>query len=342
MIAIKSDYFKRYLVEPRRFERLPPDWSEIFGREGELVVEIGFGSGEFLEELAASNPDKNFIGFELSLISMEKAQKRFFRRGLENVRVVLVDGRFGMRELFHDGTVSKVISNFPCPWPRKKHQKRRLIVPEFARILAAVLKEGGDFELVTDELWFAEEAAERFDETGCFRIEGPIPDPERPIQTRYERKWKSLGKTIYLTRFIKVRGMKVERIAGGDGMPHYFVDREVTLEELQKLVGLKYERDDSVFVLKEVYASPKGDRFLIRAFASDAGFQQQYFLIVRKAGGRWLVKLDGASLPYKTTAVKFSVYKVGRALQGEPLDDRWGRISYENAEEVDAAGDGMV
>ncbi|RKX99444.1 tRNA (guanosine(46)-N7)-methyltransferase TrmB, partial [Candidatus Poribacteria bacterium] len=202
MIAIKSDYFKKYMIDPRRFEKLPLDWPEIFGRDGDLIVEIGFGSGEFLEELAALNPDKNFVGFELSLISMQKAQKRFFRRGLENVRVVLVDGRFGMRELFHDGSVSRVISNFPCPWPKKKHQKRRLIVPEFARILAAVLREGGDFELVTDELWFAEEAVERFDETGCFRIEGPVADPERPIQTRYERKWKSRGKTIYLVRFI--------------------------------------------------------------------------------------------------------------------------------------------
>jgi len=284
------------------------------------VVEIGFGSGEFLEELAASYPHINFVGFEVSLISATKAQKRFYRRGLENVRVVLVDARFGMRELFPDESVSRVIANFPCPWPKRKHEERRLVVPEFAKTLAAVLKTGGDFELVTDEIWFAEEAVRNFGETGCFDVEGPIVNPQRPVQTRYERKWRAQGKDIYLVRFVKRRGLKVERIAGGREMPHYFVSREVNLEELRKLVGLKYAEGESVFVIKEVFSSPSGEEFLLRAFSSDAGFGQQYFIKVVRAGRGWLVKLDSASLPYRTSAVKLSVYKVGRLLNGLLLE----------------------
>ena len=311
--------YLKYHLDPRRFEELPLNWAEVFGREAEIIVEIGFGSGEFLEEMAASHPEANFVGFEVSLISATKAQKRLYRRGIENVRIVLVDARFGMRELFPDESVSKVITNFPCPWPKRKHEERRLIVPEFAKTLAAVLKTGGDFELVTDELWFAEEAMEGFRETGCFEIEGPIVNPERPVQTRYERKWRAQGKDIYLVRFVKRRGLKVERIAGGREMPHYVVSREVSIEELRKLVGLKYAEGESVFVIKEVFASPDGNEFLLRAFSSDAGFRQQYFIKVARMGRRWLVKLDSASLPYRTTAVKLSVYKVGRLLDGLPL-----------------------
>lgn len=321
MRGVSSIRYLKYHLDPREFEELPVDWAKVFGREAELVVEIGFGSGEFLEEMAVSNPGVNFVGFEVSLTSATKAQKRFYRRGIENVRVVLVDARFGMRELFADESVSRVIANFPCPWPKRKHEERRLIVPEFSRTLAAVLRKGGDFELVTDELWFAEEAMERFGETGCFEVEGPVVNPERLVRTRYERKWRAQGKDIYLVRFVKKKGLKVERIAGGREMPHYVVSREVSLEEVRRLVGLKYSEGESVFVIKEVFCSPDGEGFLLRAFSSDAGFQQHYFIKVARRGKKWLVKLDSASLPYRTTAVKLSVYKVGRVLDGLPLEE---------------------
>ncbi len=135
--------FAKYLIEPRLFAGLPPDWRWVFGREAPLVVEIGFGNGEFLAEEAANHPEFDYVGFELSLTCIEKAGRKFHAAGLGNVRVVRLDGRFGLRELFADESVREVIVNFPCPWPKARHAERRLVNEGFARTLAAVLEPGG-------------------------------------------------------------------------------------------------------------------------------------------------------------------------------------------------------
>lgn len=71
---------------------------DFFNREAELVAELGFGNGEFLVNLAKENPSRNYVGFETSLVSIVKIQKRIHAERLDNVRVFMVDGQFGLRE----------------------------------------------------------------------------------------------------------------------------------------------------------------------------------------------------------------------------------------------------
>ena len=305
----------RYLIEPRLFAGLPPRWDAVFGRNAPLIVEIGFGNGEFLAEEAAKHPEFDYVGFELTLTCIEKACRKFHGLGLDNVRVVRLDGRFGLRELFPDASVREVIVNFPCPWPKARHAERRLVNEEFARTLAAVLEQGGRFQLTTDALFFAEEARDNLAATGSFSLEGPYEVEGEP-RTRYERKWRSRGLKIYRLVAEKRGHIPVERIAEGK-MPHVRLAGELSVEEVLKAVGLKEVWGERAFVIKEGFLAPGGGEVLLRVFATDGDFQQQFFISVSRDRKGWIVQLDSATVPFRTPAVKRAVYSVAEHLQKE-------------------------
>jgi len=306
----------KYLVEPRLFATLPPDWRWVFGREAPLEVEIGFGNGEFLAEVASRHPENNYVGFELTLTCIEKAARKFHAAGLTNVRMVRLDGRFGLRELFPDASVRRVIVNFPCPWPKARHAERRLVNEEFARTLAAVLEPGGAFELTTDALFFAEEARGNLEATGCFDVQGPREIQGEP-RTRYERKWRSQGRAIYRLVAEKAAPAKIERIAEGR-MPHVRLKTALDKEDIPKVVvGLKEVWPRGAFVVKEAFVAPVGEEVLLRAFATDGDFSQHFFISVSKDRKGWIVQLDSATVPFRTPAVKRAVYAVAEHLQKE-------------------------
>ncbi|NOX45164.1 MAG: tRNA (guanosine(46)-N7)-methyltransferase TrmB [Caldiserica bacterium] len=308
--------FAKYLIEPRLFAGLPPDWRWVFGRAAPLVVEIGFGNGEFLAEEAARHPENDYLGFELTLTCIEKACRKFHAAGLANVRVVRLDARFGLRELFADGSVREVIVNFPCPWPKARHADRRLVNEGFARTLAAVLESGGRFVLATDARSFAEEARDNLAATGCFVIQGPYEVDGEP-RTRYERKWRSKGLAIYRLVAEKKAAAAVERIAEGK-MPHARLKAELDKGDIpRRVVGLKEVWPRGAFVVKEAFVAPDRDEVLLRAFAADGEFHQQFFISVSRDRKGWIVQLDGATVPFRTPAVKRAVFAVASALEKE-------------------------
>lgn len=304
----------RFLVEPRQWEVLPGDWTKVFGREAPLAVEIGFGNGEFLAWAASNHPDWDFVGFELALTCFVKTGRKLAAAGVENVRLARVDGGFALRELFPDRSLSQVYLHFPCPWPKARHAGRRLVNESLARTLAAVLIPGGTFELTTDVDWYAREAADILSSTGRFSVMGPVPLSREGPGTRYERKWRLEGRRIFRVEAELVHPGRVERIAEG-AMPHARIKGPVDQAVLLSLAGFKETWPGGAFVIKEVLLAPKGETALLRAFATDEGFQQQYFIAVVQESDGWMVKLDGATLPFRTPAVKRSVAAVAVALE---------------------------
>ncbi len=307
--------FARYLVTPERWERLPPDWALLFGQGGPLAVEIGFGNGEFLAESAVEHSDWNWVGFETSLTCVAKAGRKLARAGAENVRLALVDGRFALRELFPDETVERVFVHFPCPWPKRSHAERRVMDEDFARTLASVLTPSGAFELTTDVLVYAQDAAEDLLAQG-FRTSGPDELAAVGPGSRYEVKWRQQGRRIWRLR--AERGPKGGTLRLAEGaMPHVQISKRVTPGAVLSLVGLKETWPSGAFVVKAAYLAPSGGSALLRAFATDRGFEQQYLIAVVPDGEGAMVKLDGAAVPFRTPAVKRSVAAVAAALEGQ-------------------------
>lgn len=308
--------YLRYEIKPRYEKCFPIQWETFFKRKRDIFVEIGFGNGEFLVEMAKRYPEKNFVGFELSITSMVKIQKKIHDFNLENIRVILEDGRFALREFFEDESVETVVVNFPCPWPKKAHEERRITYGDFIDTLSVVLKPKGTFELVTDERWYAEEVIEKLLESGYFYVEDILENPEKPVETRYEKKWKSRGKKIFLVKACKKKKGKIERLLkGGMNLPHILFHGDIKDGDIFSLEGKVFKKEDKVFIVKNVF---KGrEAFLLKLIATDKNFQQQYFLILLKKKNGWLLKLDSVTSPYRTPAVKWSVKKLADVLSSK-------------------------
>jgi tRNA (guanine-N7-)-methyltransferase len=166
-----------------------------------LVVEIGFGRGEFLLALAAERPERAFLGVEYSGKRVLKMARRVARSGLANLRLIQASGEDVVQELLAPGSVETFWINFPDPWPKKRHHRRRLIQPAFVAALALRLVPGGALQVATDDVAYAEWIAEVL--AGEPRLENALaPAPfarEVPGRkaTAYELEWRAEGRPLH-------------------------------------------------------------------------------------------------------------------------------------------------
>jgi len=166
-----------------------------------LVVEIGFGRGEFLTALAEADPKTAFLGVEYSFKRVLKLARRIARTPLRNIRLLEAPAERVVHEVLRDASASDFWINYPDPWPKKRHAKRRLLRPELAELLARRLVPGGLLHVATDHPGYAEwiDAALR----GVRLLENCYaPDrhrsevPGRPA-TAYELEWRALGRPLH-------------------------------------------------------------------------------------------------------------------------------------------------
>ena len=104
----------------------PTEWPALFGRGAPLLLEIGFGSGHFLVELARQNLEANVLGVERAHYSLAEAEKRIIKLGLPNVHLVHTDAVLALAWLCEPETFDEIYVNFPDPFPKKAHAKRLL------------------------------------------------------------------------------------------------------------------------------------------------------------------------------------------------------------------------
>ena len=133
----------------------PINWPQIFDQTGDLVLEIGFGNGHFLSDMAASRSDACFIGIERAWGSMRRLFKRLNALKLNHVHAIEGDAAFLLQHVFAPQSLSEVWINFSDPWPKERHHNRRLIQDAFVKILAERLKPGGTVTIATDHANYA-------------------------------------------------------------------------------------------------------------------------------------------------------------------------------------------
>ena len=182
-----------------------PDWPSIFGRKGPLEVDIGFGKGEFLLALSERQPHVNYVGIEYSRKRLLKLRDKVVRLARPNVRLAFGDASSLVGRLFAPGTVRAFTLNFPDPWPKRRHVKRRLVTRAFGEILKRALEPKGLLTLATDYLPYAEQMREEL----C-RVNGLSPQfgegefgsfPPDRVETLYERRFREEGRRNYYLRF---------------------------------------------------------------------------------------------------------------------------------------------
>ncbi len=141
-----------YGLEPT----LDYDFKEVFGREAELIMEIGFGNGESLLAMAIANPAINYIGIEVHQPGVGHLLLKLDQFQVSNVRIYCHDAVEILEQRIADNSLSGVQLFFPDPWHKTRHHKRRIVNPGFAALLSRKLTGGGYFHAATDWQNYAE------------------------------------------------------------------------------------------------------------------------------------------------------------------------------------------
>jgi tRNA (guanine-N7-)-methyltransferase len=167
------------------FQESKLDLDTSFAKAQPVVMEIGYGMGEATWQIAKDNPAINYLGVEVHMPGVGKLMARLDELALTNVKLIERD----VLEVFHymisDGSLDGIHLYFPDPWPKKRHNKRRIVNERFIAEVAKKLKPGGFIHIATDWVPYAEWITEQFNETTLF-TGGVIDRPDSRPLTRFE------------------------------------------------------------------------------------------------------------------------------------------------------------
>lgn len=176
------------------------DMRELFSREAPTVLEIGFGNGASLATMAEAAPEKNFIGIEVHRPGVGRLLHLINEAGITNVRVMDQDAVEIIEQRIPDNSLDCIQLFFPDPWHKKRHNKRRIVQPDFVSLLASKLKEDGVFHMATDWEPYAEHMSEVMEASDDFASMSSSPyskkPEERPI-TKFETRGLKLGHGVW-------------------------------------------------------------------------------------------------------------------------------------------------
>ncbi|MEY2410590.1 MAG: tRNA (guanine-N7-)-methyltransferase [Verrucomicrobiota bacterium] len=176
----------------------PESWVEplrvaaMFPATQPLEVELGAGDGSFLAQWAAAHPERNFIGVERLLGRLRKLDRKGQRLGLQNLRLMRIEASYFLQYLLPASCVTALHVYFPDPWPKRKHQKNRLINEHFPVAAARALVSGGVVWLRTDHAEYFEQMQEVFRGAKEFRALETPPDLAAVV-TDFERQFNAQG-----------------------------------------------------------------------------------------------------------------------------------------------------
>ncbi|MBL4932082.1 tRNA (guanosine(46)-N7)-methyltransferase TrmB [Clostridium paridis] len=194
----------KVIVNPKEYKG---KWSEVFGNNNPIYLELGCGRGQFAAINCKNNPNMNYIAIDLKDEVLVNALRRVNEEEVENIRLIPLNITF-IEEIFDKDEISKIYINFCNPWPKDRHKKRRLTHSRFLEIYKGFLKNGGQIWFKTDDKELFDESQEYFKESG-FDIEFLTYDLHKSdfkenIMTEYETKWTGMGmKIMFLTARLK-------------------------------------------------------------------------------------------------------------------------------------------
>ena len=259
----------------------PISWDKVFGRSSPLVLEIGFGRGEYLVRRALDEPYKNFVGIEIGWISIRKLLRSIGKHGIKNIKVIQADARVALEWVFAQKSLSMIYSLFPCPWPKKRHQKHRLFSRDFLRLVNSRLQMDGELMVVTDHMAYCHWILAQSQGSGL------APELERigpSFATKYEKKWTQVGQK----EFFRLIFRKLEHIEVPEREEISLKTHRVRAFFPEKLT-LRGHKDGVVVEFKEMLYDPLRQKTMIRALVVEGPLRQDFWVQVVKRGDQWII-----------------------------------------------------
>ncbi|MEN9681895.1 MAG: hypothetical protein RLZZ627_1788 [Pseudomonadota bacterium] len=192
-----DELWERYGLEPQ----LSLDAENRFGNHHPIVLEIGFGNGDSLVEMALHDPDHNYVGIEVHRPGVGHLLIKTQEAGISNLRVYAHDAIDILNDCIADASLERVQLFFPDPWHKTRHHKRRIVKQEFLKLIARKLVSGGTFHAATDWENYAYDMAEQFNLSGLFTSVNPdspfSPRPNYRPLTKFEARGHRLGHGVW-------------------------------------------------------------------------------------------------------------------------------------------------
>ena len=183
----------------------PLDLRTLFGRDAPTIFEVGFGMGESTAAIAAARPQFDFIACEVHAPGIGALLMRIEAQRLDNLRLIRHDAVEVLRHMIAPGSLAGVHVFFPDPWHKKRHHKRRLVQPPFARLVAERLAPGGYLHCATDWQPYAEQMLEVLSAEPLLAnsAAGCAPKPDYRPLTKFERRGLALGHGVWDLVFVR-------------------------------------------------------------------------------------------------------------------------------------------
>lgn len=173
-----------------------------------IVMEIGFGNGDFLVHLAEHHPDWTLVGVEIYLPGVAKAVGRLEDAGfIERTRITQLPAQFVLTKQVRENQLDGIFINHPDPWPKARHHKRRIVQKDFAKLMVSRLKPGGFIKLASDVEELADWMRDILDATqGLTNVAGKggyIERDEDRLYTKFEQRGIKEGRTSRFLHYVK-------------------------------------------------------------------------------------------------------------------------------------------
>ena len=172
-------------------------WHEIFGNDHPIHIEVGSGKGAFITGMAKANPEINYIGIDIQKSVLSYALDKVLEADVPNIKLLWVDGD-SLTNYFEDGEIDQLYLNFSDPWPKKRHEKRRLTYKTFLDTFKQILLEHGEIHFKTDNRGLFEYSLQSVTENNYHLDYVSLdlhnsPEADDNIMTEYERKFSVNG-----------------------------------------------------------------------------------------------------------------------------------------------------
>ena len=198
-----ENYSSKHLLE---YSKSKLNFIEMFGNDNPVILEIGFGMGGSLVQMAIENPQKNYFGIEVHKPGVGSILHEIEHQNITNLIIMSYDAVEILKNMIADNSLKGIQIYFPDPWHKKKHNKRRLVNQENTDLFATKLVKGGVLHYASDWLPYAEEVLELLTNDNKYQnlYKGYAPRPEwRPL-TKFEKRGQNLEHKISDILFEKI------------------------------------------------------------------------------------------------------------------------------------------
>ncbi len=285
----------------------PLDWSQSFARQAPLHMEIGFGNGEFLVRTAQEHPEWNCVGIELEWASGQRCLRRIAQAQVSNVRVLLAEARIALERLFVPQSLHHVCALFPCPWPKERHVKHRLLSHAFLTLLNSRLEAAGTVQMVTDQAPYLDWVLTQLPATG-FAAQWETVPPH--FSTKYERKWLETGQqAFYDLRLDKTAHVASPLIEDVTVQTHRIAHFDPTAFALRQAHGA------IAVVCKEFLYDPQRRKGLVWVFVTEDGLTQDFWIEIAGIEPGWSIRPARGCSVVPTLGVQMALDLVRDAAQ---------------------------